>query len=150
MNLIQTTCPGNQILTTKRYLLPPTLNTTLSLSAALSNTNCLLMSIIVFHSDLLTSANHARSGPSASGCFRQNSRRVPRLRIRIRCLTQLTLFPFWEQGHAPRMGPHSSAVGTGATSDEGHVPTRPKGCARRGPGSQRGSREPPHSRVHRG
>src|SRR6185503_10628326 len=98
MNLIQTTCPGNQSLTTNRYLLPPTLNTTLSLSTTLAVTYCRLMSIIVFHSDLLTSANHARSGPSASGCFRQNSRRVPRLRIRIQFGEQFTLFPFWEQG----------------------------------------------------
>src|SRR3954471_9108501 len=113
MNLIQTTCPGNQSLTTTRYLLPPTLNTTLSLSTTLAVTYCLLMSIILFHSDLLTSANQARSGPSASGCFRQNSRRVPRLRIRIPFHNSLACSHFGTKDPGPILGPYSSAVGAG-------------------------------------
>src|SRR6185312_1385817 len=80
------------------------------------------MSTMAFHVSLLTSANHALRGPSASGCVRQKARSVPRLTTRIRFpFSYLNLLPFWEQArwshggitrqHPPAAGGHHADLG---------------------------------------
>src|SRR6185312_10785086 len=91
---------------------------------------------MVFHVSLLTSANHALRGPSASGCLRQKARSVPRLTTRIRFLySYLNLLPFWEQApDGPTLGSDNWSVGLrGGTGGSFRCYRRASYAARRAP-----------------
>src|ERR1035437_834817 len=100
MNLIHTVLPGNQTLTTKRYLFPPTLKTTRSPSMMLAVAYCFLIAAIEHQPARFASANHALSGPPASACLCQKAHSVFLAITRIQNPTPQTV-PWSHHGSNP-------------------------------------------------